>query len=318
MHQILLSLIALCLAFSPVYAEDAVVARVNGTEIRAKDLEGGVEALIPRVSYHGTITDATKNEFREKALKELIDSELQYQDALSKGMKPDEKKVQERLDIIRGRFTSKEDYEKQIAKEGFTDQIVKSRIEKQFLVDQARDKIVVQPSRMSDDALKQHYAKNMDKFKQPESIRPRLISTKDEKNAREALALLEAGADFGDVAADKSENNYRIMGGDMGFIHRGRVKKELEDVVFRLKEGERSGLIKTGDTWFIVKVEEKKPERQLTFDEVKAQLKKDLEKNGAEERLAQWMDGLRKKAKIEVLWRPANTTQLEEKTRDKK
>lgn len=318
MRRIYLSLLALCLAFSPAYAEDDVVARVNGAIIRAKDLESGVEALISRATYHGTITDATRNEFREKALKELINAELQYQEALARGMKPDEKKARAGLDAIRGRFKSKEDYEKQIAKEGLTDRIVMSRIERLLLVAQALDNAVVQPSRMSVGALKKHYAKNIEKFKQPESLRPRVISMKDEKKAKEALALLEAGADFGDIAATRSEDNYRIMGGDMGFIHRGRVKQELEDVVFRMKEGERSGLIQAADTWFIVKVEEKRPERQLPFDEIKDQLKKDLEKKGAEERLTQWMDGLRQKAKIEVLWKPAGTGQPDEKTTDKK
>ena len=41
-----------------------------------------------------------------------------------------------------------------------------------------------------------------------------------------------------------SEDNYRIKGGDIGYIHRGRVVQEIEDVAFKLKKGEMSDLIK--------------------------------------------------------------------------
>lgn len=289
-----------------VYAEDAVVAKVNGEFITAKDLEAGVDALIPRATYHGTINEEKRNEFRKKALKELIDGELQYQDAVARGMKPDGKAVKEGLDNIRRQFKSKKEYKKALEQDGFTEKALKMRIEKSVLVRRVIDTTVTQPSRVSDDELKQYYAKNTEKFKQPAAVRPRVISTKDENKAKDVLSRLKAGEDFGDIAARVSEDDYRIMGGDMGVVHKGMVNEELEDKVFTLKEGETSGLLRVADKWFIVKVEEKVPELQLSFEESRDKLRQDMEKNRADDLMKKWMDELHAKAKIEFIGRKAS------------
>jgi parvulin-like peptidyl-prolyl isomerase len=153
---------------------------------------------------------------------------------------------------------------------------------------------------MDDKALQEYYTKNIEKFRQPEGIRLRIISTKSEKKAKDILAKLKGGDDFGDVAARMSEDDFRIKGGDIGYIHRGRIYPALEEAAFKLKPGEMSGLIWTEEMWFVVKVEDRRPEQVVPFEKAKDRLRTELEKKRASELMEAWVSDLRGKAKIEV------------------
>lgn len=282
-------------------AEEAIVAKVNGAAITERELEAEVNRLIPRATYHGNVSDEKRKEFREKALENLIDQELQYQDGVAKGLKPDKKKVKERMELIRKRFKSKKDYKSALEREGITEDELRSRVEKGVLALEAISSTVTEPSRMSDEALRDYYDKNISKFKQPESVRLRIFSSKDKAKAKDALSKIKAGKDFEDVAEDMSEDNYRVKGGDLGYIHKGRIYPELEEAAFKMKIGEVSGLISTEKGWFIIRVEDKKPERQLSFDDAKDKLRKELEKNRTDESMEKWMSELQSRAKIEII-----------------
>jgi parvulin-like peptidyl-prolyl isomerase len=79
------------------------------------------------------------------------------------------------------------------------------------------------------------------------------------------------------------------------------VLQEIEDVAFKLKTGEMSGLIKGGENWFVIRAEDKQPEHQKTFDQIKGKLKKELETKKNQELMARWTDELKAKAKIEMI-----------------
>jgi len=205
------------------------------------------------------------------------------------------------MDKIRERFKTKKEYTKALEEEALTEDTLRLQVEKGVIVQAAIENIVMAPSRMSEAELKDHYEKNVSKFKQPESIRLRLITIKDEKKAAEALSKIRAGADFEDVATRMSEDAFRIKGGDIGYQHRGRLLPEIEVAAFTLKPGEVSKLIKAEGFNFIIRFEDKKAEYQLSYEEVKDKLKKDLEKKRSDELREKWMTGIRSKAKIEIL-----------------
>lgn len=300
MRKILFLVIVVHLFSLPVHGEELGVAKVNGVVISVKDVEEVVARLIPRASFHGGISDEKRNELRKKAVDDLISRELQYQDALARGLKPDTKLINERMALIRKKFASRKDYKKALKDAGITESELRKRAARAVLIEKNIRKTTAEPARMSDEALRDYYDKNIAKFRKPESVRLRIISSKDEKKARRALSELKAGKDFGSVAARMSEDNYRIKGGDIGYIHRGRIQPELEDAAFNLAAGEISGIIKSDGTWFIVKVEDRQLEYQLSFEESSGKLKKELESKRAAELMEKWMAKLRASAKIEI------------------
>jgi len=301
MFRTVVSLIIIVLFSVTAYADDVVVAKVNSTVFTQKDLEAEVDRLIPQATFHRNVPLEKRKFYYDKAIEALVNRELQYQDAVAKGMEIDKEKVNAQMENIRKRFKSPEEYKAALEKEGITEEKVRAQVEKEMLVQNVVAKKVTEASKISEKDLKEYYEKNASKFKQPESVKLRLISAKDEKKAQDILARIKAGEDFGDLAYKMSEDNYRVKAGDIGYMHKGRMLPEIEEAAFKLKVGEMSDLIKAENNWFIIKLEDKKPEHQLSFEEVKDKLKKELETTRAQELREAWITDLRAKAKIEVL-----------------
>ena len=309
-QSVIPAVIVVFLAWSgTAVATDRVVARVNGSPIMERQIEEAVDRLIPQASFHGSLTKERLDVFREKALEQLINFELQYQYALARGLKPDRKEVTTRMQKVRDSFSSKQEYRDWLKRVGRTEDEIRDMFEKDSLVQAARKKVVEAPSLTSEQQLREYYDSNMSKFNVPETAHLRIISTKNRQKAEEALAKVAKGEDFGDIAARMSEDSYRIKGGDIGYVHRGRIYPEVEDVAFRLAIGEHSGVFEAQGMWYVVKLEDRKAEQVMPFAEARESLKKELENRKRSELAEAWIADLRKKAVIErtPLSRPTGT-----------
>lgn len=281
-------------------ADKPLAARVNGTAITVRELESATDQLIARVTFHGNLSDERRDEYQNKALQNLIDRELQYQDARARGMKPDKESVKKQVESVKARFKSKKEYRQWLERSEMREDDLLAVMEKNDLAAQAIRKNVTDKAAVSDEALKEHYTSNPERFRKPESVKLSIISSKDEKKAKNARALIAEGQDFGNVAARMSEDMYRIKGGDLGLIHRGRIYPELEKEAFSMKIGEVRGPIKAEGSWFILMVTDKQPEQRVSFESAKDSLKKELESRRAQELLDAWTAELRSKAAVEV------------------
>lgn len=115
-------------------------------------------------------------------------------------------------------------------------------------------------------------------------IRHILIAAKDE-NAREKaeklLAELKSGADFAKMAAERSADpGSAAKGGDLGLFSRGRMVPEFEEASFALqKPGDLSGLVQTQFGYHILQLVARKPAGPRTYEEVRAELLKEVREN---------------------------------------
>jgi peptidyl-prolyl cis-trans isomerase C len=89
--------------------------------------------------------------------------------------------------------------------------------------------------------------------------------------AKDARAHLIAGDDFAKVAREYSDDHTtRDKGGALPFVTRKQLAKEYADGVFALtRVGEISEPIKGPSAYHVVRLEERRPERELTFDEAR-------------------------------------------------
>lgn len=79
--------------------------------------------------------------------------------------------------------------------------------------------------------------------------------------AQTILDSLKRGGDFADFAKRYSEDpGSANTGGDLGFIRRGQLVKEFEEVVFRLRENELSNIVETSFGLHIIQLLERRGE----------------------------------------------------------
>jgi len=109
-----------------------------------------------------------------------------------------------------------------------------------------------------------------------EQVHLYIILVETEEEAKDILEELKAGGDFIEIAKEKSIDPSAAQGGDLGYISRGQVIIEIENVAFALEIGNISDIIKTEYGFSILKVTDKKPEVLKTFEEVKEEIVKTL------------------------------------------
>jgi peptidyl-prolyl cis-trans isomerase D len=126
-------------------------------------------------------------------------------------------------------------------------------------------------------------------FTQPLELRARHILIKagqdaDEatraearKQAEEIEKQLRDGADFAKLAREKSQDEGSAKsGGDLGFFGKGRMVKPFEEAALALAPGETSGVVETPFGFHVIRVEEKREEREKPLDEVREEVVKAL------------------------------------------
>ncbi|MBM4137444.1 MAG: hypothetical protein FJ241_11540, partial [Nitrospira sp.] len=153
MYRIFLSFFIILFAVSS-YADDSVVARVNGVALTLKDLDDEVDRLIPRITFHRNVYGEKRKRYYKQALEELINRELEYQEASKLGLKIDKEKVDDQIKQMRNKYKSKEEFKAFLERIGMTEETLQAQVEKDILIQEVFKKMVIEPSRMKDDELR--------------------------------------------------------------------------------------------------------------------------------------------------------------------
>jgi len=150
-------------------------------------------------------------------------------------------------------------------------------METEFTVPEARDLSVVY---LSQDALlnkieilpeevEAYYKENIDQFEQPEQRAVLQMVFESKEAAESALAKLNSGADFMEVARENGQTEEET---DLGNVSAGDVSEELAEVVFALQAGETSEVKNIADSWQILKVTSIIAPQKMSRGEADAQI----------------------------------------------
>ncbi len=140
--------------------------------------------------------------------------------------------------------------------------------------DQVRSQVSV-----SDQEIQGYYTRHLSEYRVPNRVKVAQILFKTtgksaqevaalKKTAQSVLAKIKAGADFGQMAQQYSEDSSAANGGVIGWITHGQAVKPFEDAAFSLSPGQVSGLIQTSYGLVIIKVLDKQTAHLQTLAEV--------------------------------------------------
>lgn len=139
------------------------------------------------------------------------------------------------------------------------------------------------PVVVSQSEIERYYEENQSDFARPPRVRLRQILVQDRAAAELALAELEAGVDFGELARLRSIGPSASFGGVQGELSREDLPPALADVVFELGEGEWSELLEADYGFRIFEVERVLPAETLTLAEATPRVRALLEEAHSEE-----------------------------------
>lgn len=153
-----------------------------------------------------------------------------------------------------------------------------------------------------DEKLKEYYDANPRLKKAPPSTSASHILKQPGPGVYEAMCdirqKLMDGADFAETATECSDS--REPEGKLGFFPRGNMVPEFDDIVFSMNVGEISPVFRSPYGYHIVKVTDKKPAHDTTFEEVKERVKTEVMGKMREIVVNEWLDKQIKSAKITV------------------
>lgn len=163
-------------------------------------------------------------------------------------------------------------------------------LQRQYLMSFAENAI-------EEDAIKAAHKKMVDSFNPEKEVHARHILVKSEDDAKAIIKELEGGADFAELAKEKSEGPSGKNGGDLGFFGAGQMVPAFELAAFDLKEGAFSKEpVKTQFGYHIIKAEAFRVTEPPKLAEVEEKIKGDL----ANKAVTEYIEGLRKQADIKM------------------
>jgi peptidyl-prolyl cis-trans isomerase C len=221
----------------PVHAQDAnaVIAKVNGAEIRQSDLTVAEEELGPSLQQ---MDPATR---RENLIAFLIDMKIVAKAAEAKKI-ADTADFKQKMGFARDRLLM----DSLLATEG--------------------------KAAVTDDAMKKVYEDATKQVSGEKEVHARHILVPTEDEAKAIKAELDKGADFAKLAKEKSKDPGAADGGDLGFFTKEQMVPEFSAVAFALEPGKISDPVKSQFGWHIIKVEEKRDRKPPAFEQVKGQI----------------------------------------------
>ncbi len=290
---------------------DRIVATVNDEVITWSELMDLI--LMDGKDYLAGSTGREREQKIEKIerpfLNNLIGMKLQIQEAQKMGLYVSDSEIMSAIDEIKTKYgLTDEALETSLKSEGLTMEDYEKRLADRILLQKTvnytvRNKIII-----SDKEVEEYYEKNKEKFNTGEQFRIRQIffampTDEAEKSAIEARALellnrINNGEDFAKLAKEYSEDPSSEFGGDLGYISRGNVLKEIEEVTAALKKGEVSRPFWSPAGLHIIKLEDRKGGRSP--EEVRERIRETLFQEAFETKYREWRNSLREAANIEI------------------
>lgn len=186
------------------------------------------------------------------------------------------------------------------------EQIRKEREEKikintqQPLIDAVMKVEINDKVKLSEEEIEEYYKENKKDFIKDEEYHLRHILVETQEEAEAVLEKISGGADFAELAKERSLGPSGEKGGDLGFIARGRTVKPFEDAAFALKVGEISEVVETEFGYHIIKLEEINPERQKTLKESSIEIEFILLPEKEQQAFTKWLSSLRDEYNVQI------------------
>ncbi len=305
-----------------------VVAKVNGVDVPSHHVNFEFNRVVR--SNPKPLDGKQEKLLVAKIIDSEITREMVFQNAKEAGTAFDKKEIDESYDVLRKQFPTEKAWKGALDARGIDEKILRHSIEMDLMARKFLEAKVQGKVKITDAQVKNFYDENKARFKRPESYRSQHIfiayvpaekrmkmkldelkanaeKLRDEAKVRmdKVMKELEDGVDFAEVAKKYSEDaGSAEKGGDLGFVYKGMLDKQYDAAVAKLKPGEVSPVVESPYGFHVIKLNETKPSEMAKFEEVKGSVQNHLFTEEAKKIVSSHINVMRKKAKVELLYKP--------------
>jgi len=279
---------------------------VNGERIEDQEIQQEMQRLRPSYEQAFAEKDPAEREAQlaEWSKENVIERVLLRQEAKRTGAAIPAADLEAAFARLRQQYEKPEDLYQDF--HAVTDDTIKVMIEVQMKVENQINVIYAGVPEPSESEIRAYYDENKERFRTDEQVRvAHLVKyvnwQTDEPTAlgaiTQAQAEIRGGAPFEMVVGkytDCADN-----GGDLGYVARGQLVEEFEDVAFNLNAGQVSDVFRTRFGFHIVKLYDRQPPAIPSLTAIRGQILDEVKEQKKEQALGDYLDGLRSKAVVE-------------------
>ncbi len=295
---------------------EEIIAKVNGDIITRSEVERTRQQSLAELQQRGVTGAAFEQAVKQREpnfLRDRIDQLLLTQKGKELNINVDSEVSKQVADMQRMVKIPDPEKFQQFVKEqtGLPFEDYRSEMRNGFLTQRVLRQEVGSRVNIPRQEIIDYYEKNKREFVREESVflREILVSTegKDpagaaaaEKKARDLVARARKGEKFHELARDHSEAATAENFGELGGAKRGDLKKEIEDLVFKLNKNEVTDPIKLPNGFLILKVEERHQAGQASLEEVENEIMEKLYNPRFQPKVREYLTQLRQEAFLEI------------------
>lgn len=291
----------------------AVVAKVNGEEIKKDELLEEADKLKAQLTQAGQGQQAASDQFYRQVLDGMIARTLLTQAAKAQGVVATDDEAKKEVEGLRARFPTAEAFQQALTAQGITEKELLDEARKQLLVQKFVESKILAEVNVTDAAAKDFYDKNQAQMKRPEQVHARHILIRADATAPEAdkqkakakaedlLARAKKGEDFAKLAAENSDDpGSKANGGDLSWFGPGQMVEPFDKAVFALQPNQFSPVVETQFGYHVIQVLEKKAESTVPFEEAKDRISQFLKNQQSTQAVQSRIQQLRTQGKVET------------------
>ncbi|HJX27645.1 MAG TPA: peptidylprolyl isomerase [Thermoanaerobaculia bacterium] len=292
----------------------AVVARVNGEEIKKQELVDQAQEMRQQLARLQGIQAPLNSAFYNDVLNSMVANRLLLQEAKTLGLMFTDAEIEAEIQKIKSGFPNEEAYRQQLATNKVTEAQLRNQMRSAGTVDKLIRSRIAPSIQVSEADARAFYDKNQEQMKQPPRVHLRHILIKAEPNtpaaerqkarqkAEDLLSQVKNGGDFAALATANSDDpGSKPRGGDLSWVTPGQTVPAFEKAAFALKNpNDLSPVVETRFGFHIIQLLEREAEKTVPFEQAKDQIGQMLRQQQGQEKLRAHVEELKAKGKVET------------------
>lgn len=284
------------------------VVRVNVTPISEamlqKDADRAEQSMSRMLGFslQGPEAGQIREQIYAEVQDQLISRVLLQQAAIRAGFGASPEEVEGRVAMDMMRTGGREELEKALTAQDYTLDQYRQLVGEMIAISRLSE-YVARSVAVGEDEVRAAYEAEQDQLTTPEQVKVGRILLETREKAAAVIAELGGGADFQQLAdANSTDPAVESDHGILGYITQDdpRLPEAFREAAFSTQPGAwTEEPVQTELGWYVLYVYDKKVSQQISYEDVRDQLRQEVLASKKNEVFASYLDGLRKNSFIE-------------------